>query len=571
MGLTKAQQRIVQLIRQLHRRRAPLNLAAVKRRHPTLLRQVYKMRPFWGWKRALEAAGVDNSKINVELLDYVTCRLCGKDCGLLNGHLSQVHKLSASDYLEQFPGAELISEELRAHQSRALRRGNVNLPPWEPLWSAEYILDRIAEMHRRGMPLNSGWIQEHEDALLAAAEMWVGPWDEALREAGVDPQEIRVRDPALHLTPQQIVERLRQRKKRGLSVNNAAVHADDLRLFAAIKRSFGDYDAGLRAAGFDPAEVRRVPPKYSNAAAQKLLEAIRATAALPDRDRRRAWRNLQKRYFRLVRSKRFGSWLKVFAEAGVERSLFPISPYDPRNRVPVRFPNRQSVIDEFKRRLRQRLPTHSNAAIASDPVFYKAVIKYFGKYSKLCVLLGQPPRQPRPLRYPDRRAVLDAFQRRIEKGLPINSTAVAKSDGSLASAVRKCFGGYPKLAALLGIPVRKLPGRRYPDQASVVHALQNRLAKRMPITSGALHKSDPSLNESVRRFFGSFHAMYVALGEPKPKTRRYPDAASVLAGLRRRRKQRLSTSSRVIAQSDGALYNSILKFFGGIDAVRRLL
>jgi hypothetical protein len=167
--------------------------------------------------------------------------------------------------------------------------------------------------------------------------------------------------------------------------------------------------------------------------------------------------------------------------------------------------------------------------------------------------------------------VLDAFQLRIDKDLPINSSAIAKADTALASAIQKHFRRYANLAALLGLPARKWPGRRYPDQASVVRALKNRLAARLPISSYALHNCDPSLNEAVRRFFGSFDAMYAALGQPKPKTRRYPDAPSVLAGLRRRRKQGLSMSSRVIAQSDGALYNGVLMYFGGIDAARGLL
>jgi hypothetical protein len=87
------------------------------------------------------------------------------------------------------------------------------------------------------------------------------------------------------------------------------------------------------------------------------------------------------------------------------------------------------------------------------------------------------------------------------------------------------------IAALLGLPAPKLRRRRYPDQASVVRALKNRLAERMPTSSYVLHECDPSLNEAVRRFFGSFDAMYTALGQPKPKARRYPDAAFVLTGL----------------------------------------
>jgi hypothetical protein len=69
MPLTKNQHAILAEIKELYRRREPLNIAAVKRRQPDLLSRVYGIRPFWGCKRALEGAGVDYRKIEVELLD----------------------------------------------------------------------------------------------------------------------------------------------------------------------------------------------------------------------------------------------------------------------------------------------------------------------------------------------------------------------------------------------------------------------------------------------------------------------------------------------------------------------
>jgi len=62
---------IIREIERLHARRESLNITAVKRNHPDLIKRVYRVRPFWGWKRALEDAGLDYSTINTELLTSI--------------------------------------------------------------------------------------------------------------------------------------------------------------------------------------------------------------------------------------------------------------------------------------------------------------------------------------------------------------------------------------------------------------------------------------------------------------------------------------------------------------------
>ena len=519
MPLTKLHQKLVRLIRELHRKRQPLNIAAIKRSHPHLLRRVFAVKPFWGWKQALKDAGIDYGKINVELQEYVTCRVCGKDRGFLNGHLFMIHKITAAEYLEQYPGEELLSEEVRARKSVSLKR-HTSMPHWEPLWSAEYILDRIAEMHRRGMQLNSGWIQKNEEQLLAAAQKYIGSWDEALGQVGIDPQEVRLADVKSDFTKAEVIARLKDRAKHKLPLNHAAIQHDDLQLFGAIRRRFPDFDSALRAAGFDPSTVRLVPQKYGEVAAQRLLQRVREAAILPDIDRKRVWKRIQKQFHGPVKTRRFGSWNKVLVEAGVRRSLFPIQAFDPENHVNVRFPTPQSVIKEFKRRLREGLPIHSKGVFAEDRGLYKAAVKYFGKYSTLCRTLKFPARQPRVMRYPNKQSVVGALQARLDAGLEISSNSIAESDGALANAIRKHFGRHSSLYRIFGKPARKRRKQRYPDKPAVIRALRERIIQGQRITSYALHKENSALNEAVRRFFGSFDTMYAELGVPKPKRSR---------------------------------------------------
>src|SRR5438128_542172 len=189
MALTRAQKSIVREIRALHVRRAPLNISPVKRSQPKLIERVYAVRPYWGWKRALEDAGLSYAKINTELKDYVDCRICGRDFGSLPFHLI-THNISPADYARDYPDAEMFCEKTRAKfthsQAGRYKRGSA-MPHWEPIWTPEYVLDRIAELQRQKLPLNYDWMEQHEKALTGHAIRHFGSWDDALRRVGLAP------------------------------------------------------------------------------------------------------------------------------------------------------------------------------------------------------------------------------------------------------------------------------------------------------------------------------------------------------------------------------------------------
>lgn len=71
MVLDTAKQSLIREIGCLYSRRKPLNIAAVKKYHPELIRQVFEIKPFWGWIQALRDAGIDYSQINTELDEFV--------------------------------------------------------------------------------------------------------------------------------------------------------------------------------------------------------------------------------------------------------------------------------------------------------------------------------------------------------------------------------------------------------------------------------------------------------------------------------------------------------------------
>src|SRR5262249_7142637 len=124
---------VAALIAALHALSEPLNLSAVKRAHPKIVVAVYAIRPFWGWRRALAAAGIDYGGIRVRIEEDVVCRLCGLRARSIAAHLHRVHETLAEDYRAEFPGSDVVAEALRVHRAGDQNDGAPSsIPHWEP-------------------------------------------------------------------------------------------------------------------------------------------------------------------------------------------------------------------------------------------------------------------------------------------------------------------------------------------------------------------------------------------------------------------------------------------------------
>lgn len=382
MGLSTEQKQIVREIRRLHSRREPLNIPAVKRNHPELIERVYAVRPYWGWKRALEDAGLSYDKINTELLDYVDCKICGKDFGGLSYHLMGDHNMTGEDYRREFTGAEMMSEKARAGPSkpRSHKRKTYTLPLWETIWTTEYVMDRMAELHRLNYPLNSDWAGKHEVALHGKAILYFGSWDEALQRIGLDPEQIRCAEATAHLTATDVIKRLQNRQKEGLALNSRSIHSDNTPLANAIQKYFRSHDRALRAAGFDPKRVRKQRKKYSAAEIGKAVSAARRIARLKGEPHRRAWIRFKRKYFKMVMSNRVGSCMSIAKRAGI-----PVEQL-----IWKRFRNREDVIAALHERVKQGKSVQASTVVKEDLSLRTAVLKYFGSFDEVYRRFGSP-------------------------------------------------------------------------------------------------------------------------------------------------------------------------------------
>jgi hypothetical protein len=546
MALLPAKRVLIREIQRLHAGRAPLNISAVKRSHPKLIARVCAVRPFWGWKRSLEDAGLSYAGINTELRDYVDCKICGRDFGALPYHLISQHQVSPADYRREYPEAELVSETVRAGIAQRRLRHRPTLPQWESIWTPEYVLDRIAELHRRKFPLNFDWAKEHEKALNAQAILHFGSWDEALRRIGLDPAQIRLFRPTwrgrsqwMNADKRAIIAELRCRNVAGESISWKTILPTKAgpALLVRAKKVFGSWGGALAAAGLDPFNGARAPWSEANKAdilgeierRQRAGESVRHTEVVAGK-----WgQPLVKRAGDL-----FGSWNAALFTAGIE----PEAGY---SHWPMA--DRGAILAELRQRKRvgESLRSSRVAKEKWGRALRDRAEKLFGSWNAALRAAGiEPLKENSPWGRASEDAILAEIRRRERAGESFQTTKVEREKwGSpLMNRVRVLFGSWT--VALLKAGVQLPPGLTSPwikaDRAVILSEIRGRAraSESLRYSKVAAEPWGTALLKRAETLFDSWNAALLAAGVEPPDAvvSPWPTAskAAILREIRRR-------------------------------------
>lgn len=189
-------------------------------------------------------------------------------------------------------------------------------------WNRQVVIRRILQREAEGRPLNSSAVQRTEKTLAAAARHWFGSWNSALKASGIDPASCSKRVPTW--TRQRVVEAIQVIYARGGAVNHAAVRRNSVSRAGVV--FFGTWDNALRAAGLDPAAIRRWRKPWTR---ETLLQEIRRKAQagepLNAKDVSPNW--IRKRAGIL-----FGSWDATLAAAGLDPATIRQHPWHRRRK-----------------------------------------------------------------------------------------------------------------------------------------------------------------------------------------------------------------------------------------------
>lgn len=494
-----------------------MNIAAVKHRHPELMEAVYAIKPFWGWKQALEAAGIEYSDIKVELQDYCECEICHVWRRTLAPHLKHKHGIDIDDYRIDYPDAEVVCEEIRARCSRMKCE---DLPHWERLWTAEYILDRLWQRHEKGLPVNLYAVSLNDYNILSHIRLHFDTFDNAIKNLGLKPKDIRRISVPLR-TKKEVLDAIARLRRLHLPLNSTAINSGKYAaagLYMGAKRVFGSWKKAIEAAGLDYEEIRK-GPKYPTRASVLREIKHRYRLGLPVTASKVA--KGEQADHALVRSGRkfIGKWGKILSKLHIRRRDF----IQPR----WKYPTTESVIAEIQRRQKTGLSIRvaDVKKAYSDLTLYKSARRYFGQWDRAVERAGFSYRElaPRRTRYPTLQAVLDEIRNRYQKRLPLNTSGISKgdlNDYSLYRTGKKMFGTWKCALLAAGIrykDIAPVPCRKYPTKESVIAEIKRRRKDRLPIRAIDVAKgphSNSALYVSAIKYFKRWARLMKYVSDP---------------------------------------------------------
>jgi hypothetical protein len=127
-----------------------------------------------------------------------------------------------------------------------------------PRWTKQRIIRMLKEAKRKGQELNWSNVTKRGDELARAAFAAIQPrlfgrWERALHAAGLDADDVVI---YRAWDKDSVIFELKARAQNGAALNSGGLQKDDPGLHAAAIRYFGSYPAALRAAKFNPTQLR---------------------------------------------------------------------------------------------------------------------------------------------------------------------------------------------------------------------------------------------------------------------------------------------------------------------------
>lgn len=603
-----SRRRILLAIRQRYLDRKPLNLTAVKRDDPELVRQVYDQRPYWGWKKALADAGLNYEDIHIEVLSWVACRVCGKRYTVLTQHLARAHELEVSDYRHEYPDAELVSESFRARiiGDTSKMAHPERLPHWEPVYSLEYLLDRLKEYANRGYSLNHDNIALMDSSLPRNLLHYGGfaNFDGAIRAIDMEPIDYRgiTRDDDFTLADFQAWLADRERQRKSCLYQDVAAERDESRRRPRIvvwaMQRYGNWAEALRNA-----EVDRSLPVYGNR--YILFTAAEVIARIQQLQKEGV--NLSRTSVCLVPDgisltgaavREFGSW-----EAALQAAKVP-----KKDRVRrVIFETQDEVIKEIRKRINNDWslkPLDIAYCSRKDIELFNQAFRLCGSWSEAVRAAGGNETQvadanETPFR--SKAKVVAELKRRARQGMRLAAGELTTDpiDKQLKLAARGFFGSWRAAVRAAGANPRDYhqwnlqPIGKYKSDEEVLDAIRERHRSGLPLNARSLthgESIDTPLLFHARKHFKSWAAAIKAAHIDYSKIvrknqdyeamrgrvyRRYTSKTEVKRELKRRHAAKLPVTYRALVRSNDPIirdYSLLLagkKLFGDWDSALR--
>jgi hypothetical protein len=309
-----------------------------------------------------------------------------------------------------------------------------------PYPDPEDVLRAILRMDSKGASLKSRHVRVVDPPLAGAAIRHFGCWGKALTAAGLDAEAVAHRRT---WNEDRILQAIRRLDRQGIPLHDASARKADSGLMGAAYKGFGSWNNALRAAGYNPDEIRVRRHTWTR---EEILDLIRhrAAAGLPV-----ASYTVRPLSAEVASRRLFGSWKAALRAAGIP---------NPSTEFPIW--TKLTIVEGILTRQQAGKPLHCAAVIRETPTLYDAARRLFGSWGEALREAGIDPETVRARRRPYGRAEIVAHIRGHAKV----SCRSCDYPGSLVKAARRLFGSWT--AALSSATGRPAVGHHQSGVAS---------------------------------------------------------------------------------------------------------
>jgi hypothetical protein len=443
-------------------------------------------RYFGGYREALEAAGLDYTKIRkTEKWDRQRILETLRELGAAKQKLKAARIKARSHGLY-----EAMIREFGTIGDAAKAAGVRYEQPrhWGPL----EIFDELRERLRSRKSIAVTEMKERTPALVTAATRVFGSYAQAVATLGLTYEQVRKTH---EWSEERILSELRKLVESGVKPNATDLGRACPQLVAASYKYFGGPREALKAAGI---EYQRRRPWSGARVAEKLRELASAGEDLSPLALRKKYGTLSNRAWRLC-----GSYRKAIEMAGLDYlEVTKHATWD-----------RRSVLRKLRELATSGADVGYRAMHTSHPRLLDAAKRAFGSYPNARKAAGVGPE---PLTQWTNQKIVRELRKLQRAGESLAASRIHTAHPALYDAAKQHFGGYGKALEAIGLKYEQVRLTRAWTNDSIIAELKALDEKDVDMRSLPLRKVDHGLHMAAYKHFGSYQNALEAAGIEYP-------------------------------------------------------
>jgi hypothetical protein len=424
-------------------------------------------------------------------------------------------------------------------------------------WTPEKVLAELHKYAQSGAPLNAAAMNQERCDLLAAMRRHFGSWEKAMRVAGYEPQQHKVRKNKW--TKELVAERVRAWSAQHGVVQMRRIKATDKTLAAAVSMYWGSLSKLTETLGlpvYEQVETERRTksgkPRFENRppgywTPKRVMDEIRARHARGQSlFAKTVTRDGAGLYAAAVRH--FYSWRLLMKRLEIPREAY----------VKTRKWNHARVCTALREWSKANGVLDRLTLVRDNPALCATAEKYFKNLEQAAAAAGVPFRHRQTPWTTEK--VLEEIKERAKRKMSLKPKIVKKTQYGLYRAAVRRYGSWKKALAAAGLEA--VEGMRKVWAKGELEAELRAWVQRYGILkSGSLMKTNRKLFDGVRNRYGSFQAAARALGLPYGERPRWT-AEKVREVVFERIRQGRSISPDPLRREAGGLYKALRRIFG---------